>query len=245
MLAPRPLTDKTSQTGSTTPQKARTTYDFGSIADKYDAWYWQPVGRVYDVLEKNAVSKVLPDPAQGDRLLEVGCGTGHWSAFFAERGFRVTGLDISHRMIEAARGKAIRNAVFRQADAAAIPFPSGAFDVAAAITLLEFVPDPREVLDEMARCVRGGGCIVVGVLNRWSYQGIVRKIRQAPLFRSAKFFSVRSLRRLLSEYGRAQVRSAACFLPRRWALGAAPALDRAASAIGLPFGDFLAGRVQL
>jgi ubiquinone/menaquinone biosynthesis C-methylase UbiE len=213
-------------------------------AERYDDWYRRPVGRVYDMLEKKAMGALLPDPTSGDRLLEVGCGTGHWSAFFVERGFRVTGLDISARMVQIAREKRTRNAKFYQADAAAIPFADHAFDVVAAITLLEFVTDPRRVLREMARCVRDGGCILVGVLNRWSYLGISRKVRRTPLFRAATFFSSRAFRRLLSEYGPTEVRSAACFLPWRWVLGAAPVLDRAALAVGLPFGDFLAGRVQ-
>lgn len=235
---------KEPKAGVTPTEESARTHDFNWIAAKYDDWYQRPVGRMYDMLEQRAVSALLPDPSSGDRLLEVGCGTGHWSAFFAECGFHVTGLDISARMVQIAREKRTRNAKFYQADAAAIPFPDHVFDVVAAITLLEFVPDPRTVLVEMARCVRDGGCIVVGVLNRWSYQGIARKLRGTALFRSARFFSVRVLRELLAEYGPAQVRSTAFFLPWQWALAAAPVLDRAASLVRLPFGDFLAGRVQ-
>jgi ubiquinone/menaquinone biosynthesis C-methylase UbiE len=190
------------------------------------------------------MGRLLPNPSSGNRFLELGCGTGHWSAFFAERGFHVTGLDISARMVQVAREKQIPNAKFYQADAAAIPLPNDSFDVVGAITLLEFVPDPCKVLAEMARCVRDGGCIVVGVLNRWSYMGISRKIERTPVFRSARFLSLGALRKLLSEYGPTQVCSTAFFLPWRWALGAAPVVDRAASLVRLPFGDFLAGRVQ-
>jgi ubiquinone/menaquinone biosynthesis C-methylase UbiE len=236
--------DKRREAGSLTPEKTGSAYDFGFVAERYDDWFRRPVGRVYDMLEKGAMREFLPDAANGDQLLEVGCGTGHWSTFFAERGFRVTGLDISARMVQIAREKRIRNAEFYQADAAAIPLPDHVFDVVAAITLLEFVLDPRRALGEMVRCVRSGGCILVGVLNRWSYLGISRRIRGTPLFSSARFFSMWALKKLLSQYGRANVRAAAFFLPWRWALGAAPVLDRGASAVGLPFGDFLVGRVQ-
>jgi len=236
--------EKQCESVPTPGQRIGSVYDFSSIARKYDDWYQRPVGQMYDMLEKRAIQELLPDPGDGHALLEVGCGTAHWSAFFAERGFRVTGLDVSARMVQIAREKRIPDARFYQGDAAAIPFPDHAFDVVAGITLLEFVHDPRRVLAEMARCARSGGCILVGVLNRWSYQGISRKVRGTPLFGSARFFSLWALKRLLSEYGRAEVRSAVFLLPWRWALGAAPVLERAASAVGLPLGDFLAGRVK-
>jgi ubiquinone/menaquinone biosynthesis C-methylase UbiE len=220
-------------------------YDFDSVAQSYDEWYRRPVGRMYDRLEKKAIANVLPSPASGDRLLEIGCGTGHWSAFFARQGFRVMGLDISAPMLAMARGRRIPRAEFCRADAGTVPFAGSEFDVAAAITVLEFVPEPRKLMEEMVRCVRSGGRIVVGALNRWSYSGLSRKLRGKPLFRDARFFSRRELRELLSEYGNVKVRSAACFFPWRWALRLAPALDRAACALGLPFGDFLAGEVRL
>jgi len=200
---------------------------------------------MYDRLEKKAIAKLLPSPASGDRLLEIGCGTGHWSAFFAEQGFRVTGLDISAHMLTIARGRRIPRAEFCRADAGTLPFPDDTFDLAAAITVLEFVREPRRVVEEMVRCVGDGGRIVVGALNRWSYLGLSRKLRAKPLFRDARFFSRRELRQLLSRYGKPEVRSVACFLPWRWALRIGPALDGAARALGLPFGDFLAGKVHV
>lgn len=227
------------------PHSIGSLYNFDSVAESYDDWYRRPVGRLYDVLEKRAVADLLPDSASGDRLLEVGCGTGHWSAFFVERGFRLTGFDMADRMVAIARGKGIPEAKFCRADAGAIPFSDDAFDVAAAITLLEFLPQPRRAIEEMVRCVRAGGVIIVGVLNRWSCLGLSRRIKATALFRSARFYSRRELTTFLSEYGRAEVRSAACFVPWRRALWAGPFLDRAAAALGLPFGDFLAGRVRL
>ena len=234
-----------SAAGSSFARSIGSLHDFDSVAQSYDEWYEGAVGRMYDRLEKKAIANLLPSPASGDRLLEIGCGTGHWSAFFAEQGFRVTGLDISGRMLTIARGKRIPRAEFCRADAGAVPFPDDTFDVAVAITLLEFVPEPPRAIEEMVRCVRHGGRIVVGVLNRWSYLGLSRKSRASPLFRAARFFSLRELRGLLSEYGQADVHSAACFLPWRRALWLASILDGAARALALSFGDFLAGRVRL
>ena len=91
-------------------------FDFDAVADKYDKWYETTEGAMYDYLEKKAVSRYLRQNAQGKKLLEVGCGTGHWSQFFSDCGFEITGVDISGRMIKIAQSKNIANASFQIAD---------------------------------------------------------------------------------------------------------------------------------
>jgi len=214
------------------------------VAGSYDQWYETAVGQAYDRLEKLAAERILPTPTDGRRLLEVGCGTGHWSRFFAAQGFLVTGVDLSPEMIRKASAKAIPDARFLVADAGALPFADGEFDVAAAITVLEFVADPRRVLEEMKRCVRRGGLLVVGVLNRLSVLGVWRRLRPSELFASATFFSCSELRRLLAGFGEARVRAAAFVLPWRGLLWLAPVLDALGRSCHLPCGDFLVGKVR-
>lgn len=88
-------------------------FDFDLIADSYDSWYAGRRGAMYDRLEKKAIIRYLPPHAKGEKLLEVGCGTGHWSQFFSEYGFEVIGVDVSERMIETAKSKNIFNASFK------------------------------------------------------------------------------------------------------------------------------------
>jgi SAM-dependent methyltransferase len=157
----------------------------------------------------------------------------------------VVGLDISGPMLLKARKKRVAGAQFLQADAGIIPFGDSTFDVVAAITVLEFVPQPGEVLKEMARCARAGGRLLVGVLNRWSYLGLSRRIWGSSTFRAARFFSRPELKRLLSPHGRVRVDSVACILPWRRAVWAAHFIDRLATVMALPLGDFLVGEVRL
>ena len=70
-------------------------FDFDTIADEYDLWYESAEGAMCDHFEKKAISKYLPKNVKGMKLLEIGCGTGHWSQFFSEYGFEVTGIDVS------------------------------------------------------------------------------------------------------------------------------------------------------
>jgi len=60
-------------------------------------------------------------------MLELGCGTGHWTQFFCEEGFQVTGVDESEAMLERARAKNIAGARFLQADAGNLPFRDQSF----------------------------------------------------------------------------------------------------------------------
>jgi ubiquinone/menaquinone biosynthesis C-methylase UbiE len=97
-------------------------FDFGKIAHRYDAWYQTPRGAMYDRLEKRAIDRLLPSASTGDRLLEMGCGTGHFSEHFASKGFEIRGVDISESMIAVARRKNIKGAKFEVADAEHLPF---------------------------------------------------------------------------------------------------------------------------
>lgn len=220
------------------------TFDFGTVAERYEHWYDTARGVVYDRIEKQAIGRALPDSRHGNQLLEIGCGTGHWSRFFAERGFRVTGIDISPEMINVAQREALEDTSFSVADAVSLPFPDGSFDIVVAITVLEFVAEPWKTLREMARCVGPGGRIVVGVLNRHSILGICRRLRPSDIFGSAKMFNKPELHRLLSHFGRATVRTVAFVIPLRWLLWTAPCLDALGRGCHLPWGDFLVGEVH-
>jgi len=123
-------------------------FDFDVVADAYDQWYETDEGAMYDRLERKVISRFLRQNVQVMKLLEVGCGTGHWSQFFSDCGFEVTGVDISERMIKIAQSKNMANASFQLADGHSLPFEDKSFDVTAAITTLEFVRDAELVLRE-------------------------------------------------------------------------------------------------
>ena len=220
------------------------TFDFGVMAERYDHWYETAEGAMYDRLEKQAVARVLPSDGRGKELLDVGCGTGHWARFFGERGFRVTGIDVSPPMVRVAREKGIAGASFAVADAHALPHDSGRFDVTAAITTLEFVRDPEVVLQEMVRCTRRpGGIVLVGALNALARINRRRKAAGKPTYREARFFSPRELESILAPYGQTRVMSAALVPRARWLLPLAPLTDAFGRLFHLPYGAFVVGRL--
>jgi len=223
-----------------------TALDFGPVAKRYDRWYDTAQGAVYDRLEKRAVERFLPENAEGMKLLEVGCGTGHWTRFFAERGLMVMGVDYSRSMIEVARSKNIPNASFAVADAHALPFEAERFDVAASITMLEFVRDPETVVSEMVRCVRhGGGLIMIAVLNALAGVNRRRKAAERQPYLDARFFSPRELLGMLEHHGRTGVISAGYVPASAWLLRMAPFLDSVGRLLHLRYGALLIGSLEL
>lgn len=99
----------------------------------------------------------------GDRVLEVGVGTGINAALYPP-GCSVIGVDFSASMLEKAREriarKGISNVRVLEMDAANMTFPDGAFDIVYAPYVISVVPDPVAVAHEMRRvCARGGRII--------------------------------------------------------------------------------------
>jgi SAM-dependent methyltransferase len=98
-------------------------------------------------------------------------------------------------------------------DANALPFASGSFDAAVAVTLLEFVADPPAAVAEMCRVVRSGGRVVIGALNPRSPWGVAhrRTLRETP-WSSARFLGKHQLRALADSCG-AATRHGVLFVP--------------------------------
>lgn len=221
-------------------------FDFGMAAKGYDQWYATRSGRAYDVAEKRVVAKLLPSSEESPSLLEVGCGTGHWSEWFTARRFDVTGVDISPEMIAVARNKNIDGALFETADAHTLPFENGAFDIAVAITSLEFVADAETILIEMARCIRKpGGAIIVGALNSLAPLNAKRKADGEQPYADARLFSPDELAELLAPFGEPEIKTAA-FLPNNERLLVLAPLYELVGRIFRPGkGVFIAGKVVL
>jgi len=95
----------------------------------------------------------------GARALDLACGTGDIAFDLARRGARVTGLDLSHRMLNLARRKPDRRLTSRfvQGDMTTLPFPSASFDLVTTGYGIRNVPRIEPAIDEIARVLRPGG----------------------------------------------------------------------------------------
>jgi SAM-dependent methyltransferase len=114
-------------------------------------------------------------PPRPSDVLDLGCGTGSLSLLAAERGHRVTGVDLSPAMVTLARAKlAGRPAVFLVGDAVAPPVGEERFDAVLVRHVLWTLPDPARVLRRWCGLLRPGGRLVLveGVWGTASPVGI-------------------------------------------------------------------------
>jgi SAM-dependent methyltransferase len=99
---------------------------------------------------------------RGATLLDFGCGSGRWVDFFARRGCRYSGVDISSELLRMARGR-WPEASFSAVRDGRIPYPDRSFDVACSIAVIHHNPYERQqgLAAELSRVVRDGGYLVL------------------------------------------------------------------------------------
>jgi ubiquinone/menaquinone biosynthesis C-methylase UbiE len=108
-------------------------------------------------------------PEPGQRVLEVGPGTGYYvlqAARWLEPGGTLDILDIQQEMLDhtmhRARAMGVLNIVPRWGEAQALPYPDHHFDSAYLVATLGEVPDKGRALRELGRVLKRGGRLVVG-----------------------------------------------------------------------------------
>jgi SAM-dependent methyltransferase len=207
-------------------------------AARYESWYATPRGQRADRAERALLARLLGWFPRAQRVLESGCGTGHFTQWLASRGYAAVGLDRSPAMLREARRLA-PGVPLVLADAHRLPLRDGAVDVSALVTTLEFLEQPTKALEESAR-VAGRGLVLL-VLNRWSLGALSRRCgpqSRGSLLAGARDFSRALLRDALGRSAGERVLAIhwySTLLPRP--------LDRIRPP--LPFGDVLGVAVEL
>ena len=103
----------------------------GLRPEDYARWRASEVGAITERVERRLVLDLIGD-VRGKTVLDVGCGDGDLAIEPSKRGARVSGIDVSESMIEAARARAAGEKVdidFRVAAAQEVPFQENQFDI--------------------------------------------------------------------------------------------------------------------
>jgi ubiquinone/menaquinone biosynthesis C-methylase UbiE len=110
-------------------------------------------------------------PAAGERILEVGPGTGYYSLSVAEwvgPAGTLEIFDLQQEMLDhtmrAAHERGLENILATRGDARSLPYEDCRFDAAYLVTVLGEIPDQEAALRELARVIAPGGRVVVGEL---------------------------------------------------------------------------------
>jgi trans-aconitate methyltransferase len=135
-----------------------------SLYDDRHSLVWKRVGDLIDLL----------DPKPGERILDLGCGTGHLTAQIAARGAVVTGLDASVSMIAQARQN-YPKLKFVLGDASEFRFDEP-FDAVFSNAALHWIPDAAPVIECVSRSLKPGGRFVLEMGGRGNIARIVEAL---------------------------------------------------------------------
>ncbi|MCK4385607.1 MAG: methyltransferase domain-containing protein [candidate division Zixibacteria bacterium] len=167
------------------------------IAQSYDKWYETDFGK-YTASAQNELMINLLKPFPGQRLLDIGCGTGTHLKLFGELGLDTVGLELSIFMLKKAKEKQKDKLELILAKGEEIPIKDNAFDFTILFTTLEFSQNPIEVLKEAGRVTKKK--IFIGVLNSWSLLAIRRRVRgwfKPSIYNKAEFYNICKLKKIL------------------------------------------------
>jgi len=132
-----------------------------SLYDDRHSFVWKKVGDLIELL----------DPRPGERILDLGCGTGHLTAQIAARGAEATGLDASVSMIAQARQN-YPKLKFVLADASGFRFDQP-FDAVFSNAALHWIPEAGSVAASVFHALRPGGRFVLEMGGKGNIARIV------------------------------------------------------------------------
>ncbi|HEX8088721.1 MAG TPA: class I SAM-dependent methyltransferase [Blastocatellia bacterium] len=163
----------------------------------------------FDAIEEHRYREYAPwmsevigfDRYSGERVLEVGCGTGTDLLQFARAGAYVTGIDLTPRSIEIARRRFEVygcGGEFAIGDAESLGFPDESFDAVYSFGVLHHTPDTKRAVGEAHRVLRRGGRAIVMIYHRsslyyWGGLALKRGVLKGELLK-------RTLSEIMSRY---------------------------------------------
>ncbi len=205
----------------------------------HDDWRATSTGRYLDGRIKSLILD-LTAPRVGERLLDVGCGSGENLGLFRRKGCDVTGIDPSSFLLDQACQRLRSRAELRIGPAEDLPFSDNEFDIVTLINSLEFTNDPGLAVAEAIRVCRGR--VFIGVMNRYSLigaQGRLTNLFNPASHPKARFFHLATLSALIRRQlpGVRIQWGSVIFLPWGW-YDFATGLEERLPAMNNPFGAF-------
>jgi len=171
-------------------------FDFKD-AGLYDVWFEQTKNKyVLDLEIKLMVDLLLPE--EGQRILDIGCGTGISLQPLLGKGLSLTGIDPSLYMLDLASKRFGEKVDLHRGVAEDLPFEDNQFDAAYLFTSLEFTDRPAKAIEEACRVAKD--TVIICVLNRYAPLNMARRLKSffvPNIYTQAHFFSIWELKQIL------------------------------------------------
>lgn len=171
---------------------------YESFADEFD----QKMNK-YDIQTRLMIvfNQLLPNDIKGCTLLDVGCGTGHFSKIAFEKGAKVVSMDLGPRLLGKVSQKCSSQGVAGSILEA--PFGRNMFDYIVCSEVIEHTPDPFKAIEELYRILKPGGTLALTVPNRfwkWSCH-LANFLKLRPYNGLENWMGYRALRKKLNTIG--------------------------------------------
>ena len=133
-------------------------------------WYDETISKDDSFQNKVILPNLLRlmDIKLGEKILDVGCGTGFFAAEFSKAGAKVSGIDVGEELLVIARKNAPK-AEFKKASAEALPFGNEIFDKVVFVLALQNMSDMKKAVSEAVRTLKSGGKIFL-ILNHPAFR---------------------------------------------------------------------------
>lgn len=151
---------------------------------------------------------LLTHVAAGQRVLDVGCGEGWFTAELARAGAHAVGVEVAEEPLRRARRRDSQLAFELVASAVAWPFSDAEFDAVWAGEVIEHVPDTAGWLSELRRVLRPGGVLLLSTPDHGPLSVLASALRPRrldawldPRSDHVRFYTRRTLAALLDDFG--------------------------------------------
>ncbi|MGF1632305.1 MAG: class I SAM-dependent methyltransferase [Phycisphaerae bacterium] len=156
-------------------RKQKTQAYFDEVNERYTDFYRPdapltifPSGPMREEKARRLVQQYKP---VGSRVLDTGCGTGHFACQLAQLGYQATGIDISEGMVEQSQKTAQSHGLadkvlFDTGDTEHLDFQSESFDAVTSLGVIEYLTTDAAMLSEVRRVLKPGGVAVIAFRNR-------------------------------------------------------------------------------
>lgn len=205
----------------------------------YDRWLQSPLGYYVDRRKQELICRLL-NPREGERLLDLACGTGHNLLLFRRKGCDVTGIDTSADCIDTARERLGQRAELHSGDCEDLPFSDNEFDIVTMISATS-LKDQRAAFTEAVRVCRGR--IFLGSWNKYSpatLSGKIKDTQRFPFLESSNLSSIIEMKALVKSVlpDVTPTWGSVVFFPLKW-YSFAREIEEKIPVMKNPFGSYL------
>jgi methionine biosynthesis protein MetW len=117
----------------------------------------------YEIILKKVESIIQANAIKNPQIVDLGCGPGHLCKYISEKGYPVTGVDISDNSLELVRQKGIKAVKANLQEK--LPFEDNELDIVIATEVIEHIYDTESFMEEIKRITKPGGSIIITTPN--------------------------------------------------------------------------------